>query len=400
MYQFKRLFVSFLYISCAVDLEVTRPRSLFRCERFGGITYLLRRSSILSGCEVAAGTLLPPGTARVAHRAPPAKRLEDIPPKTWDMVVAEIPCQKVLDDKEKKKRGNLRRKSPTRLLLLTFNPRRPLTRLLGEKALPLEALANEEHVSLPLSVGRMDTLRDQTNEPVTPLGLFMLARWLLMRGIRVMLMLPMPSRVIVTMRVAYPDCRFILALLCPFGCRRLDTLEETAPENIMSDTKALSGTFPLPPNGDSRIQVAWTTHHADLAYAHESCKDVKVRYKECKKELVAIQSALEELEEEIKQADQLSSSQADRLKQLEEALKQSEADAHQLRVEKERYAVEACRGDMPNLYYIFARYEHKEDQHAVPLEPQSEVRCLLAVGQIDITNSKSTGWLTHPEHPR
>ncbi|GJS73243.1 V-type proton ATPase subunit B2 [Tanacetum coccineum] len=114
--------------------------------------------------------------------------------------------------------------------------------------------------------------------------------------------------------------------------------------------------------------------HADLPYAHESCKDVKVGYKECKKELAAVQSAydekvstfdqlsknydgaltrekvlhdrLEELEEEIKQADQLSSSQADRLKQLEEALKQSEVDAHQLRVEKERYAVEACRGDM------------------------------------------------------
>ncbi|GJR01832.1 reverse transcriptase domain-containing protein [Tanacetum coccineum] len=34
--QFKRLFVSFLYISCAVDLEVTRPGSLFRCDPFWG----------------------------------------------------------------------------------------------------------------------------------------------------------------------------------------------------------------------------------------------------------------------------------------------------------------------------------------------------------------------------
>ncbi|GJU53736.1 putative ribonuclease H-like domain-containing protein [Tanacetum coccineum] len=38
MYQFKRLFVSFLYISCAVDLEVTRPGSLFRCDPFWGVT--------------------------------------------------------------------------------------------------------------------------------------------------------------------------------------------------------------------------------------------------------------------------------------------------------------------------------------------------------------------------
>ncbi|GJX16968.1 putative reverse transcriptase domain-containing protein [Tanacetum coccineum] len=36
MYQFKQLFVSFLYISCAVDLEVTRPGSLFRCDPFWG----------------------------------------------------------------------------------------------------------------------------------------------------------------------------------------------------------------------------------------------------------------------------------------------------------------------------------------------------------------------------
>ncbi|GKB67879.1 hypothetical protein Tco_0929291 [Tanacetum coccineum] len=43
------------------------------------------------GCKVAAMTLLPPGIARVTHLAPPAERLEDIPPKTEDMVVAEIP---------------------------------------------------------------------------------------------------------------------------------------------------------------------------------------------------------------------------------------------------------------------------------------------------------------------
>ncbi|GJX74519.1 hypothetical protein Tco_0313114 [Tanacetum coccineum] len=46
----------------------------------------------------------PTGAARVTHLAPPAEQLEDVPPKTCDMVVAEIPCRKVLDDKEKKKR--------------------------------------------------------------------------------------------------------------------------------------------------------------------------------------------------------------------------------------------------------------------------------------------------------
>nr|GEV83553.1 hypothetical protein [Tanacetum cinerariifolium] len=56
------------------------------------------------GCKVSAETLLPPGTTRVTHLAPLTGRLEDILPKTGDMIVAEMPCRKVLDDKEKKKR--------------------------------------------------------------------------------------------------------------------------------------------------------------------------------------------------------------------------------------------------------------------------------------------------------
>ncbi|GJS51874.1 hypothetical protein Tco_0625236 [Tanacetum coccineum] len=117
-----------------------------------------------------------------------------------------------------------------------------------------------------------------------------------------------------------------------------------------------------------------TEEHADLVYAHESCKDVKTRYKECKKELVKAQSTydekvstydqlsknydgalirekslqdwLEELEEEKKETRQLNTEQADRIKQLEEALRQSEADAHQLRLDREKYAVEAGNGEM------------------------------------------------------
>ncbi|GKF93351.1 hypothetical protein Tco_0280070, partial [Tanacetum coccineum] len=56
------------------------------------------------GCKVATGELLPPGSARVTHLSSPAERLEDLPPKTRDMVTAELPCRKVLNDKEKKKR--------------------------------------------------------------------------------------------------------------------------------------------------------------------------------------------------------------------------------------------------------------------------------------------------------
>ncbi|GJT91008.1 putative mitochondrial protein [Tanacetum coccineum] len=62
------------------------------------------RVSSKNGCKVAAGALLPPTSAWVAHLANPTERLKDIPPKTRDMVTAEIPCRKVLDDKERKKR--------------------------------------------------------------------------------------------------------------------------------------------------------------------------------------------------------------------------------------------------------------------------------------------------------
>nr|GFD42521.1 hypothetical protein [Tanacetum cinerariifolium] len=34
----------------------------------------------------------------------PTERLDDLPRKTGDMETAEIPCQKVLDDKKKKKK--------------------------------------------------------------------------------------------------------------------------------------------------------------------------------------------------------------------------------------------------------------------------------------------------------
>nr|GEU67160.1 hypothetical protein [Tanacetum cinerariifolium] len=56
------------------------------------------------GCKITVGAFLPPRAARVTYLAPPANRLEDIPLKSGEMLVAEIPCRKVLDDKERKKR--------------------------------------------------------------------------------------------------------------------------------------------------------------------------------------------------------------------------------------------------------------------------------------------------------
>ncbi|GJR72360.1 hypothetical protein Tco_0084725 [Tanacetum coccineum] len=366
------------------------------------------------GCKVSAGTLLPPGAARVTHLAPPEGRLEDIPPKTGDMMVAELPCWKVLDDKEKKKR-KAEEKAAAKIPAINIQAETVVNKDAGREgprnkrrvragpqvrpdsehvssptplnhAKPLEALANEEHVSPPLSVGgqgNVDASYAIEGHGDNEGGL---------SGLQ-----------------TRPN-------LTHHSGRRLDTVEEPAPENIMPDAEASYsagrfGNLPFTPQwgltDSSRMDnsrecrdmmaklftpadeeffnedqantllrfEALKEQHADLAYAHESCKYVKARYKECKKELVVVQSAydgkvsafdqlsknydgaltrekglqdrLEELEEEKKEADQLNSSQADRIKHLEEALKQSEADAHQLRTEKERYAVEAGRGEMP-----------------------------------------------------
>ncbi|GJV50295.1 hypothetical protein Tco_1440507 [Tanacetum coccineum] len=141
------------------------------------------------GCKVTAGALLPPGATRVTHLATPAARLQDIPPKTGEMMVVELPCRRVMDDKEKKNRkakekaatkvpaddnqaeaaaargAGVRKKRRVRASAQTppvsnhVSSPTPLN-----QAKPLEALANETHVSPPGSVGRIDTLRDQTDE--------------------------------------------------------------------------------------------------------------------------------------------------------------------------------------------------------------------------------------------
>nr|GEX01353.1 putative reverse transcriptase domain-containing protein [Tanacetum cinerariifolium] len=246
----------------------------------------------LKGCKISAGALLPPGTTRVTHLASLAERLEDVPPKIGDMMVAEIPCRKVLDDMGKKKRKaeeKVAAKVPAANIqagmVVNKDAGRDGTRKkwrvhigpqvqTGSKlvssltplnhAKPLETLAKEEHVSPPLSAGHMDALRDQTDEHATPPG-----------------------------------------LLFP-ASRRLDTVEEPAHENVVP----------------------------------------KVETNEYFFFLCFFSDRLEELEEDKKEVNQLNSSQADRIKQLEEALKQSEADAHQLRVEKECYVVKAGKGEM------------------------------------------------------
>ncbi|GKA43746.1 V-type proton ATPase subunit B2, partial [Tanacetum coccineum] len=150
---------------------------------------------------------------------------------------------------------------------------------------------------------------------------------------------------------------------------------------------------------------ALTEEHVDLVYAYDSCKNVKARFKECKKELATVwstydektsaydqlsknydgaltrekslQDMVEELKEEKKDGEQLSAKQAERIEQLEEALRKSEADAYQLRLDRENYAVEAGKGEMvrrriTNDYLpTFMRWLHQSNEEAVDPDIQA-----------------------------
>ncbi|GJX02744.1 V-type proton ATPase subunit B2 [Tanacetum coccineum] len=409
------------------------------------------------GCKVTAGALLPPGAARVTHLATPAARLQDIPPKTGDMMVAELPCRRVMDDKEKKKRkaeekaatkvpaddnqaeaaargAGVRKKRRVRASAQAppasdhVSSPTPLN-----QAKPLEALANETHVSPPGSVGRMDTLRDQTDEhalspraahahqlvggesgkgkadppvfeghgdnqdvlfgpqtrpsPAHPSG-----------RPRIVPEKVAPEKFVPEAEASYSVGRFGNLPFTPqwglTDSSRMDNSRECRDMLANLFTPADEEFFNEGVRDESAIRRSWKMlcqstqqqanvllrfealkeQHADLVYAHESCADVKVRFKECRKELAKVQSVydekttaydklsknyegalnrekslqdrLEELEEEKKEVDNLNSSQADHIKRLEEALKQAEADAEQLRSEKVRYAVEAGQGEI------------------------------------------------------
>ncbi|GKC05681.1 hypothetical protein Tco_0997291, partial [Tanacetum coccineum] len=216
------------------------------------------------------------------------------------------------------------------------------------QAKPLEALANETHVSPPGLVRWMDTLGDQTDEhafsPRTAHA------HQLVGGKSGKGKAGPPAF------EGHGDNQDVLfgpqtrpSPAHPSGRPRI-VPEKVAPEKFVPEAEASEfPTFPIFFLANVLLRFeALKEQHADLVYAHESCADVKVHFKECRKELAkkSLQDRLEELEEEKKEVDNLNSSQADHIKRLEEALKQAEADAEQLRSEKVRYAVEAGQGEI------------------------------------------------------
>ncbi|GJT92368.1 gypsy type transposase [Tanacetum coccineum] len=414
------------------------------------------------GCKVAAGELLPPGSARVTHLSSPAERLEDLPPKTRDMVTAELPCRKVLDDKEKKKRkaeakaavdapgadtqvekvvrdkGAGKEGARKKRRVRVGTPVHPGSEHVSSPTMlnhanPLETLANEQYVSPNASIGRMGALRNQTDKNTTPPPIVNAGEFVTGEnvqendaaianeghgdnegGISGLQTQPSPSRpadhlletvekpvrdkIVPEVEASYSAGRFGNLPFTPqWGLKdscRMDNSRLCRDMMLNLDTRADNEFFNEGVRNESAIKRSWkllcqsaqqqantllrfealTEEHTNLVYTHESCKDVKARYKECRKELAKAQSAydektsaydqlsknyvgaltrekslqdrLEELEEEKKETEQLNSAQADRINQLEEALRQSEADAHQLRLDKERYAVEDSNEEM------------------------------------------------------
>ncbi|GJW21911.1 hypothetical protein Tco_0032533, partial [Tanacetum coccineum] len=239
--------------------------------------------------------------------------LKDLPPKTGDMVIAEIPYRKVLDDKEKK-----RRKADVNVAANVPGANIQADRVAGNKDAGKEGarkkrriLANEEYVSPNASAGRMGTLQNQTDEYATPP--IVNASEFLTGGKGVQ-----DNVDVAFANEGHGDNEGGLSGLrtqpspVRLSGQHPETVEKPVRDKVAPDVESAQQQA----NTLLRFE-ALTEEHANLIYAYESCKDVKSCYKECKKELV------------------------DRIKQLEEALRQSEADAHQLRLDREKYVVEA-----------------------------------------------------------
>ncbi|GJV76967.1 hypothetical protein Tco_1508551 [Tanacetum coccineum] len=320
-------------------------------------------------CKLPLRALLPRAQLGLTHLANPAERLKDIPLKTGDMVTAEIPCRKVLDDKERKKRkaeakvaanvagvdiqaervagnkdagkeGTSRKKrrvcleAPVKPNSEHVSSPTPLNHVH-----PLETLADKEHASPHASADRMSFLQNQTDEHATPPSVVNANELVIGEaggggqenvdhafaneghgdnegGLS--RLQTQPSHI----RHSGQHLETVEMPCVPTGysAGRFGVRDEPA---IKRSWKLLCQSAQQQANTLLRFK-ALTEEHANLVYAHKSWKDVKAHYKECKKELV----------------------KADRIKQLKEALRQSEADAHQLRLDRERYAIEAGNGEM------------------------------------------------------
>ncbi|GJT52821.1 gypsy type transposase [Tanacetum coccineum] len=301
-------------------------------------------------------------TSRYGATDSSCRHNEDIPPKTGDMITAEIPCQKVLEDKEKKKRKaqekaaanapaadiqagetvakDAGRAGPRKKRKVRSGPQvQPVSEHVYSPtplnhAKPLEILVDEEPLPPPLPAGRMGILRNQTDEHASPPRVIAIGETVIGEG-------GQGNTGTAVAIEGHGDNEGGLSGLWtqPSPAHHSGVRDESA---IKRSWKLLCQSSQHQANVLLRFE-ALKEQHADLVYTHVSCQDVKARYKECKKELATVRSAYDEI---VSAYDQLSKSYdgaltrekslQDRLEELEEALKQAEVDAHQLRLEKER----------------------------------------------------------------
>ncbi|GKB64247.1 hypothetical protein Tco_0920433 [Tanacetum coccineum] len=135
----------------------------------------------------------------------------------------------------------------------------------------------------------------------------------------------------------------------------------------------------------------------NLIYAHESCKEMKARYKECKKEMYNIRSTydenvsaydqllkdyngvmniekglnkrVEELKGEKKGLENVNAEQMDQIKQLKDKLKKTEEGTHQLRLDRKKLVVLCGNGEIVRQMIIkeylhtFVRWLHQSAEY-------------------------------------
>ncbi|GJR00796.1 hypothetical protein Tco_0523780 [Tanacetum coccineum] len=142
---------------------------------------------MFGGCKITVGDPVPSGAVHVTYTIPPMARLEDVPLKTRPSCkitvgvteYAEQPCKKVLAKMKRNVRKLLkkpRQKLPRRLV-----SRRRLRKLLSRGVVtladapvplnhskPLDTIADAPHASVRASAGRLDVLRNQTDEQDSP----------------------------------------------------------------------------------------------------------------------------------------------------------------------------------------------------------------------------------------
>ncbi|GJV64664.1 hypothetical protein Tco_1475492, partial [Tanacetum coccineum] len=96
---------------------------------------------------------------------------------------------------------------------------------------------------------------------------------------------------------------------------------------------------------------ALSKDYANLHYAHESYKEIKLRYKECKKEMAKLRTEYDnnELEAEKKELKDLNGKQDDRIRQVEAELNESVKESHLLRKEMENFSLKCGDGEANNL---------------------------------------------------